>query len=143
MPAYSFQPQFVEPIRLEVKGGTIRAHRKIPASWSTTARNRRPGGHARPGEELSLYCRQRHPSGFLITSKVCKWVHPILLDFAGDGRIVYGDHADTIHAAIGLALFARFDGFESWEALRAFWHRTHPGLDHFRGWHIGWHPLPI
>lgn len=139
MPAYSFQPRFVDPIRAGSKGGTIRAQRRIPASWSEFARARRPGGHAIAGETLALYCRQRHPSGFLIGEQQCRSALPILLDFAGDGRIVIG--ARTVHYAFGLEAFARFDGFEEFAAMAAFWREAH-GVDHFHGWHIRWAAWP-
>lgn len=141
MPAYSFQPRFVEPIRAGSKGGTIRAPRKIPSSWSELARVRRPGGHAIAGDLLALYCRQRHPTGFLIGWRECRSALPILLDFAGDGRIVIGEAALTLHYAFGLEAFARFDGFETFAQMAAFWRETH-GVDHFHGWHIRWAAWP-
>lgn len=143
MPAYSFQPRFVEPIRAGTKGGTIRAPRKL--SWTANHKRSETGGHAWPGETLMLYCRQRQPSGFKITDRTCLAVEPIFLDFAGDGRIVIGPRlqgtARTVHAAIALHAFANFDGFESWPELADFWLETHRA-DHFHGWHIRWLPLP-
>jgi hypothetical protein len=68
-------------------------------------------------------------------------IYIIPLDFAGDGRIVLGRDARTCHYAIGLEAFARFDGFDSWSDMAAFWRETH-GVDKFDGWHIRWLPLP-
>lgn len=144
MPAYSFQPCFVEPIRAGSKGGTIRAARRrgnVRGYGRSAQRAAQFGGHAFPDEQLSLYCRQRQPTGFLIDRKSCLATVPVLLDFADGGRVVIGRQAHTIHAAIGLDTFARFDGFECWDEMRGFWQATHR-VDHFRGWHVRWLPLP-
>lgn len=142
MPAYSFQPRFVEPIRTGSKGGTIRAPRALRAGSRVWAhRHVTTGGHAYPGERLALYCRQRHPTGFKIAEARCVSTAPIVLDFAGDGRIVIGEQALTLHYAFGLEAFARFDGFESFAAMGGFWREAH-GVDHFIGWHIRWAAWP-
>ncbi len=141
MPAYSFKPQFVEPIRAGTKGGTIRAGRRPSgAGLHADERQAKTGGHAYIGDLLSLYCQQRSPHGFLISRVKCCAVEPILLDFAGDGRIVFGD-GRTMHYLIALDAFAQFDGFAAWSEMMAFWRSTH-GVDHFRGWHVRWLPLP-
>ncbi len=141
MPAYSFQPRFVEPIRAGTKGGTIRAARKPGANPYLSPR---PGGHARPGEELSLYCRQRHPSGFLIARKRCLACCSITLNFNRDHVEVHdGKWLPCYRTPEELDAFACFDGFESWRELAAFWRTTHgDNISLFDGWHIRWLPLP-
>ncbi len=138
MPAYSFNPRFVEPIRAGTKGGTIRAPRKIPANWSAFAQARRPGGHAIAGEFVSLYCRQRQPSGFFICQNRCVAVERIALNFVSN-LVAFSDR--FIGEGDDLDAFARFDGFESWVDLAAFWKTTH-GVPQFEGWHIRWKQLP-
>lgn len=134
MPAYSFQPRFVEPIRAGTKGGTIRAARKI--GWTTNNQRSEVGGHAWPGETLYLYCRQRQKSGFKIGEHTCIAVQPIWLNFATRecriGGLIPGCSPDAL---------AQFDGFSCWEELAGFWRETH-GLNEFSGWHIRWRPLP-
>ncbi len=136
MPAYSFKPQFVEPIRAGTKGGTIRAERRHPNIS-------RPGGHARVGEMLSLYFRQRHPTGFLIRKPTCIATEPIHLNFRWDRVETRDDtHSLVVMMRGQLDPFARFDGFECWDEMRRFW--TAPEhTEVFRGWHIRWLPLPF
>jgi hypothetical protein len=149
MPAYSFQPRFYEPILIGTKGGTIRAPRRMGGRgpWATR-RVDQVGGHAYPGEELALYVRQRHPTGFLIDRKACVAVEPILLDIGRGGRGFLKTSNLVLCMPDRLDAFARFDGFENYEALAEFWRATHnsrqaldgPGV--FDGWHIRWAPLP-
>ena len=149
MVAYSFKARFAEPILAGTKGGTIRlprkpgrAHIEIVLDEGQLYARERPGGHARPGEELQLYTGMRTKHCRLIARKTCLAVEPIKLDFSderiylADGCIMFGLLED----------FARFDGFANWYELLAFWHKTH-GCDliyrgGFRGWHIRWLPLP-
>ena len=149
MPAYSFQPRFVEPIRAGTKGGTIRLARRQPRRGQFQRSSNRPGGHAYPDEMLALYCRQRHPGGFLIDRKKCLAVEPIELFFEGSAptpRIAFGDPASDRRFIAGplLDAFAVFDGFENFEDMAGFWRSTH-GADivGFAGWHIRWRELPI
>lgn len=131
MVCYSFQPRFVEPIRAKVKGGTIRAHRKR---------------HARPGEQLQLYCRQRRPDGFKIIDDVtCLRVNEIEFDIT--------DHRNPLLISNGVEIpawslqadqFARADGFgissdqvREFHQMVAFWRCAH-GAILFRGVHIIW-----
>lgn len=146
MVAYSFQPMFVEPIRKGLesdlhprKRQTIRAERKR---------------HALPGEELQLYCRQRHPSGFLIGRAKCVGTASIAIVFGrskrddsifvGDGLFL-SEYSSTgmkgkFTRTADLDEFARCDGFENWAALRDFWRRHH-GVRRFSGRIILWEPL--
>lgn len=148
MPAYSFQPQFVEPIRAGFKGGTIRAARAVVGtSRLARARAAATGGHAYPGERMALYCRQRAPSGYLIVEKRCAEVEPILLDIDRE-RVLLKGSGLVLCMPDRLSEFARFDGFGDFGELADFWRRTHhigretPGRGVFDGWHIRWLPLP-
>lgn len=145
MPAYSFQRQFAEPILAGTKGGTIRAARKVRPSGTSIGR---PGGHARPGEKLSLYTGMRTKQCRLIAERRCLATDPIWLDFKRDEVLYWiGNVSElprlTLSGSRLLDTFAVYDGFERWDALTEFWRRT-PGskLDHFIGWHIRWLPLP-
>lgn len=135
MVAYSFKRQFVEPIRrglaspypdcgLHPKRQTIRAHRER---------------HARPGEELQLYCGMRTKDCFLIGGARCTSVAGIRIDIMGRGRIsVFDSIPSTVP---DLDAFAQADGFPGWSDMRAFWQVNHPGIDHFEGVLIKWEPL--
>jgi hypothetical protein len=142
MSSYSFQPRFVEPIRAGTKRQTIRAARKNQVQHVG-----RHGGHARVGEELQLYCRQRHPGGFLIMRARCVGVEAIDLIFTGDdgcGTVRTGNQliigGDLPGPDTFLDGFARGDGFQSWDEMRQFWFETH-GVDRFSGWLIRWEPI--
>lgn len=128
MVAYSFQRQFAEPIIAGTKGGTIRAERR------NTQRDR-PGGHARPGEMLQLFTAMRTKQCQRICDRRCIAVEPIVLNFVTDQALVGGL---VIWEPSKLSIFARFDGFEEWNAMRTFW----AGTQRFDGWHIRWLPLP-
>jgi uncharacterized protein YqfB (UPF0267 family) len=125
MVAYSFKRQFAEPILTGTKGGTIRGDRRR---------------HARPSEELQLYTGMRTKHCRLITRKTCIAVEVIHLDFIVS-RIAIGGHL-WLSDDDELDIFARFDGFQSWPELAAFWRGTHGDVDEFNGWHIRWMPLP-
>lgn len=147
MPGYSFQPQFVEPIRAGTKGGTIRLARRMPAKWSNWARDRHPGGHAPAGDPLYLWCKLRTPQAFYIGERKCIGAEPIHLYFEAGGKetrpcVCLPDRSLIITGSDRDA-FAVFDGFENWAALVDFWRSTHgAGLSEFKGWHIRWLPLP-
>lgn len=125
MVAYSFQAQFIDPIRSGRKRQTVRAIGK-----------RR---HARPGDQLQLYTGMRTRSCRLQARAVCADVQPIRIEFStmypgdvvriGDGpRIWQGD----------LDPFAQSDGFDSWQAMRDFWSKHHPHVLQFYGVIIFW-----
>lgn len=145
MPAYSFQPRFALPIIRGDKGGTIRATRKRSfGSMKAVKRWHETGGHAFPGEPLALYTGMRTANCRLITNKVCEATEPIELNFE-TGDVAFGpSESNRLHISGALLdVFARFDGFESWAELTAFWRETHgPVGDVFKGWHIRWLPLP-
>lgn len=143
MPAYSFQRQFAEPILDGTKGGTIRAPRKIPVRQLVSRRiplPPRPGGHALAGEPLMLYTGMRTRQCRLIAEKRCLAVEPITLDLVHHQVTLHGS-AVVFASTDNLDQFARFDGFEDWPALAAFWRATH-SAEFFEGWHIRWLALP-
>jgi hypothetical protein len=125
MVAYSFQKRFAEPILAGTKGQTIRAFRKR---------------HARPGEELQLFIGMRTKHCRLIARKECLAVDPITLVFA-TSAIFIGDRV-VAGNLVELDIFARFDGFESYAAMRQFWRDEHDEGDHWEGTVIRWLPLP-
>lgn len=141
MPGYSFQPQFVEPIRAGTKGGTIRAPRRIPANWGNDRHHiaQACGNHARPGDALHLWCKLRTPQAFKIGERQCVGAEPIHLNFLG--HVQFPHRMMLIRESADLDAFAVFDGFEDWAGLAAFWRSTH-GDKVFDGWHIRWLPLP-
>jgi hypothetical protein len=144
MPGYSFQPQFVEPIRAGTKGGTIRLARRMPAKWPDWTKAKKPGGHARQGERLMLWCKLRTPQAFYIGERECVGAEPIhLVTKIGDpNQIAFPDRNLMLHARRDLDAFAVFDGFEDWDGMAAFWRSAHGDLAQFTGWHIRWLPLP-
>lgn len=134
MTAYSFQRRFVEPIRSETKGGTIRSTRR-------SSNPLRPGGHALPGETLQLYTGMRTKLCELICYAVCMDVEPIVLNFKRDWIAIGGasrPHSMRVSTVPSLDTFARFDGFENWREMSLFWDH----VTSFQGWHIRWMPMP-
>ena len=107
---------------------------------------RRPGGHARPGEELQLYTGMRTKHCRLIARKTCVAVEPIRLNLRA-GRCWLGDMRHMQVIGRDAETFARFDGFESLEEMAEFW-KAGRSKEHvepwwlFDGWHIRWLPLP-
>lgn len=125
MVAYSFKGRFEARICARSKIQTIRK----------VGRKR----HTRPGERLTMTTGDRfHPR--LIGSAVCASVSPITLDF-GARRVTVatleGETADIVTDA-ALDAFARFDGFDDWDDLCAFWRATHGELTTFAGLLILW-----
>ena len=142
MVAYSFQPCFVLPIRIglgldrqngagapEAKRQTIRAERN------------HPGRHARPGETLQLYCRQRSQGGFKIADVRCTQVRPIRLTFGRKDSVFLNIGSVVSISPPTLDAFARRDGFADWQALRDFWRVRHPGVTDFKGVLIEWESI--
>lgn len=129
MVAYSFQRQFCQPILDRTKGGTIRAPRIRP--------------HAQPGQSLQLYSGMRTKSCRRISTETCMSIECIALFFATD-RVGWC-HVESpayiwrsiISEAADLDRLAVFDGFRSWEEMKAFWNGTGGP---FFGFHIRWMP---
>lgn len=127
MVAYSFKKQFAAPILAGTKGGTIRLDRKR---------------HARPGEELQLYQSQRTKQCRLITRQTCLDAMAIALNFPVDA-VLLSNHNHPLKRFNLLDIFARFDGFPDWAALKTFWREEHgPDLKPFAGVHIRWLDWP-
>jgi hypothetical protein len=126
MVAYSFQQQFVLPIRSGRKRQTIRADRKR---------------HARPGEHLQLYSGMRTKHCQLIGRATCLDVREVTLCFDDSDPEFEGVIMPGPGFAGGLEEFARADGFSSWPELKAFWRAHHPGVDRFSGVLITWGDL--
>ncbi len=126
MVAYSFQRQFIEPIRSRHKRQTIRADRKR---------------HARPGEELQLYYAMRTQHCDLIARTVCEAVAPITLLFDDADPEAEGIVLPGLGFPGGLEGFAQSDGFACWAELKAFWRKHHPGVDEFTGVLVQWGEL--
>lgn len=139
MVAYSFQPMFVEPIRA---GLDIYFSEPGPEPKRQTIRAENLKRHALPGERLQLYCRQRHPKGFLIGEALCTKRTRIKLFFGRTERAWLPGRAFCARSATELDAFARKDGFEDWQALREFWRVHHPRVEEFEGLLIEWEPLP-
>lgn len=162
MVAYSFKPRFVAPIRVglglipldAVKnvalGGFDMINRwsdpsaKAPAPKTQTIRAERRR-HARPGDELQLYCGMRQKWCMLIGKARCVEVLPIDIVFAPTERvIIHGFNEGVLYytEAKRLDLFATNDGFEDWAQMKAFWREEHgDDLIRFNGKIIYWKPI--
>jgi hypothetical protein len=123
MVAYSFKKQFAAPIVAGTKRQTIRADRKR---------------HARPDEVLQLYTGMRTRQCALIGNAVCESVRAVRIDL--ENQIVELPDLGYRWGVEGgrLRMFAKLDGFHSWEDMRAFWRQEHPGRPVFVGVLIRW-----
>lgn len=124
MVAYSFKPQFADPIREGFKRQTIRATRER---------------HARPGEMLQLFTGMRTAHCKKICEDVrCTEVTAIVIYFDIEGeidRILLDDFEVS-----DLDAFAQQDGFRDASEMAAFWQKengTRPN-NVFRGVLIEW-----
>ena len=135
MVAYSFQKRFVEPIRFGLRSPPFCSVELDlwPKRQTIRADRRR---HARPDEELQLYCGMRTRQCFLIGRAACIGIRPIVIDLKRE-TIKLGD---LVFAGASLSSFARCDGFSNWMDMRDFWRETHGG-DKFSGVLIQWEPL--
>lgn len=135
MVAYSFKRQFVDPIKvgLGLRGSELARPIVHPKRQTIRADRKR---HARPGEELQLYCGMRTRHCFLIGRARCLSVKPLALLWGVSDAMVYIENEGSPLTPE----FARADGFESPEAMRAFWEAEH-GEETFRGVLIQWEPL--
>lgn len=124
MVAYNFQKPFIEAIERGDKTHTIR----------------KPGkrAHAQPGQTLQLYYAQRTKQCRKIMDAVCSGCYVVNIAVAKErlswiSLLISGN----THSIENLELFATDDGFESLEAMHAFWLDFHgPGL--FEGFLIDW-----
>jgi len=136
--AYNFKRQFVGPIRVGLGIADLREFLPDPAPHpkTHTIRDDRKR-HARPGEEVQLYCGMRRKGCFLIGRGVCTSVRKITMNFAQDR--VHINYLN-IMGVNSLDKFARSDGFCDWAALRAFWAETHDSRIEYTGRIINWKP---
>lgn len=145
MTAYSFKKRFVEPIRWGLGLGLDLSDEAAaigtPKRQTIRADRKR---HARPGEELQLYCGMRTKGCFLIGRARCTDVARIHIHFRERRQSDWIQSAVTgkIDRPYDLSQFAKSDGFESWGHMREFWSREHPGIRDFSGIIIKWEPLP-
>lgn len=143
MVAYSFRPQFAEPIATLAKRQTVRADRKR---------------HARPGERLQLYTgmRTRQCRKLLDIDPVCIDVRPIEIELGDrqlrtptgwthfvyeiviDGIALTPTEIENFAVADGFGVNGAADGAAA-ERMGQFWYHNH-GLDRFRGVVIRWEP---
>ncbi len=86
-----------------------------------------------------LYTGMRTKHCRKIADKTCLAAEQIILNFRTNQILVGGR---VIWTEAGLYSFARFDGFESWAGMAAFWDAKHDMPMVFEGWHIRWLPLP-
>lgn len=137
MVAYSFKRQFVEPIRwglglgLDVPDGVV-----APKRQTIRADRKR---HARPGEEMQLYCGMRTRGCFLIGRARCATLRSIRLRLQRY-EITVGT-SERYHTMKQLHAFAQSDGFKSYEEMADFWAREHGNTIDWRGVIITWEPI--
>lgn len=136
MVAYSFQLQFVEPIRVGL--GLVPAFNVTPKRHTIRADRKR---HARPGEELQLYRGMRTKACVLIGRARCTAINRIELVFRGDRVGVWIDGTRTSASKRARDEFARSDGFDGWPGLAAFWRDNHGDPPRWEGVIIHWEPL--
>lgn len=147
MVAYSFQPMFYDALRVGL-GLPWDRHEDPPEPKLHTIRAIGKRRHARPGERVQLYIRQRQPDGFLIGEGCCTRTRPILISFKTGNEHVWipqmmpRDPRDRMEGD-ALERFARSDGFkDGWRAMREFWRIHHPEVvDVFTGKIIYWEPI--
>jgi len=104
MPAYNFKLAFAESVQIGEKAQTIRKRRKRPTQ---------------PGDTLYLYAGMRSKRCRMLRQEVCTEVVPI--DIEPRRVVVDGEILDLD----GLDGLARADGFDSIEALWAFFDDTY------------------
>lgn len=150
MVAYSCKKRFVNPIRvglgIQVHHEPGDAHVYVPKRQTIRADRKR---HARPGEELQLYCGMRTKGCFLIGRARCTEVRSIVLTFGKLSGVSIGGltnhdgsrERETHYAGGGLDEFATKDGFQNWLDMVRFWNEEHGSLLVFTGVLIEWEPL--
>lgn len=146
MVAYSFNRRFVT--RIQVGLGQIEhipATEYVPKRQTIRAEGKRR--HAKPGEVLQLYHGMRSSKCFKIGDARCVAVDDIRIFMRTE--IIEIRRVDTFSSLIdkpaALDSFAREDGFEDWDGMRAFWREEHADklkhLGPFHGLLIRWEPL--
>jgi hypothetical protein len=130
MVAYSFKRRFVEPIRRGLGSPYPDQYGIAPKRQTIRADRRR---HARPGEEVQLYCGMRTKQCFLIGTGRCTSVLPIVIteQFIN----IEGTRVRDVDA------FAQRDGFKDWSDMLAFWREVNQLAVSFSGVVISWEPV--
>ena len=137
MVAYSFAPQFIDPIVARTKKQTVRGHR---------------ARHARPGEPIQLYTgmRTKYCRKLIDPDPICIGVHPITItiDTEAEQLITGITHGHVELSDVGIERFAECDGFGSLaqgfarRRMGEFWLKAHaePGARwiEFKGVCIRW-----
>ena len=160
MVAYSFKRRFVDPIRvglgLEIAPAKIVAvsgpgPMKVgdsvtfptPAPKRQTIRAHGKRRHARPGDELQLYCGMRTKGCFLIGRARCVAVENLTLwhgtgDLKLDLTVMLGG---KLLGPRQLAAFARGDGFTDAADMARFWNEEHGARAKWQGIVVRWEPI--
>jgi hypothetical protein len=118
MVAYSFKPQFVEPILWGRKDQTIRALRLGAL------------GHVRPGQPMQLYTGMRTKHCRLIFKTTCIELLQVWLRWRPIVEVIIDGEKLPLRDFDG---FARRDGFSDFEAMERFWAQTHGAASVFDG----------
>lgn len=125
MVMFTFKERFVSRIQDGSKRQTIRRLRK---------RN------AHLGDELQFYTGPRMRPRKVGLAR-CLDCGPITINFVGHPPPVIVDLAQShvvLQAPAALRDFARLDGFDDWQDMKAFWLETHGDLHTFTGWITLW-----
>lgn len=144
MVAYSFKSRFIDPIRKGLgqpeKISVVKFMYVNPKRQTIRADRKR---HARPGEEIQLYCGMRTRHCFLIGRARCTDVSDIVITFGQASAVAVGSAGKRVAAFAGAGLdeFAGRDGFADWSEMREFWTREHGRIERFVGVLIEWEPL--
>lgn len=142
MVAYSFKRRFVTPIRLGLGLPTPMDESRSPRiTYRPKQQTIRANGkrrHARPSEELQLYCAMRTKQCFLIGRSRCTDVVPVYLRIGKD--IIWINVNGKLLKGVDVDRFARTDGFEDAADMLAFWQEEH-GLGNWTGSLIVWEPI--
>jgi hypothetical protein len=146
MVAYSFKRRFVDPIRVGLSSVSLSFNAK-PKRQTIRAERNGKHRHARPGDEVQLYCGLRTKGCFLIGRARCLDVQPVRMSF-GERRAGGLAWSFVDEIAVGgkklhaLEQFARDDGFLNLEEMTAFWKAEHDPLPPiWSGVIIYWEPL--
>jgi hypothetical protein len=158
MVAYSFKRRFVAPILVGLGIDALDLARRPKAAVAVlmsdgprlrpkrqTIREEGLKRHARPGDELQLYCGMRTQGCFLIGRARCTNAQPISIEIESP-LIVLGAKPDRtlLTTRQQLDRFAQSDGFASYEEMALFWYANHHAtMNDFRGVIISWEPLAV
>ncbi|HYD66120.1 hypothetical protein [Azospirillum sp.] len=147
MVAYSFQRRFAEPIRVGLSSVSLSFDR-WPKRQTIRAMGKRR--HASPGEIVQLYTGMRTRNCELLGEGRCVGFGGVLLKWSEWPSYCLFDlfeHAPREFRRVGplrpiadMDQFARDDGFNDFDDMKAFWFDTH-GATTFEGVVIKWEPL--